>query len=280
MDADDLLLVELAKAGVGSPRELAADQAVALGLKFAIWLPISTFTESPWLAPHAIRKIRIRTDPNAPGDARDLWGFPDEHGRFTDDNSLIKAVVRGRQVAGGWSPYGDRRLTTGLVCCHVWPGTTSDPRLFSFVPNLVWLPRSLAGLSDAHYKHQGVHALHFALRAASVKRFCGIAPSVGKEQVDDAWSQLPAAAPFDIPLPEPAEVRGGDAISVAANRRTRRVIDFLSELCDDRLPSRRVSKRYHAGVGSRIDASLPPIQAFVNREALQGLRDDLLRRIH
>lgn len=164
MDADALFQAELHRGGEGDVGELTEDEIVELGLKYAIWLPARTYLETPWLAPFAVRRIRIRTDLNAPGPPRDLWGFPDSAGYFTDDNSLIKGVVRGRRVDGSQSPYGENRLSTGLVCCHVWPGTTTNPLLFSFVPNLVWLPRSLAGFSDAHFRTRDPHLLHFALR--------------------------------------------------------------------------------------------------------------------
>ena len=130
MNADELLWVELAQLGVSTIGELSTDDVIDLSLRYAVWMPIETYTKSPWLAPFAIRKLRVRTDPHVSGPARDLWGFPDLHGRFTDDNSLIKGATRGRVVQGKWSPYGASKLSTGMVCCHVWPNSTGDAELF------------------------------------------------------------------------------------------------------------------------------------------------------
>lgn len=236
-------------------------------------MPIETYTKSPWLAPFAIRKLRVRTDPHVSGPARDLWGFPDLHGRFTDDNSLIKGATRGRVVQGKWSPYGASKLSTGMVCCHVWPNSTGDAELFSFVPNLVWLPRTIAGLSDAHFKHREPHRLHFALREISVSRYKPHPTAVGADRARQAWEKLPSEvsnAHWAV-----SEMSGGDRLAKAALVRTSRVIEFLDEIEAGRLPQRRVSKRYHAGVGARIDLSLPAVQSFVSARDLRMLANDL-----
>lgn len=281
MDADQLFQTELQRRGVSTVRELSEPDVIELGLRFAIWLPQQTFLETPWLAPFAVRRIRIRTDANAPGPPRDLWGFPNSLGYFTDDNSLIKGVVRGRRAVASSSPYGDHKLSTGLVCCHVWPGTTADPLLFSFVPNLVWLPRSLAGFSDAHYRARDPHPLHFALHAVSHERFRQLTPRVAAKRTIMSWRKLrpPSVQRITLPHGLAIELSGADTISRAANRRIERVVDFLSELDCGRIPARRVSRRYHAGIGARIDPTVPAVQSFVDPLTLRSLRDDL-RDVH
>lgn len=277
MDADALLASELYRRGVAKVGELSDDEIVELGLRYAIWLPVQTHVETPWLAPFAVRRIRIRTDVNAPGPARDLWGFPDAHGHFTDDNSLIKGVVRGRSALGMRSPYGDLKLSTGMVCCHVWAGTTADPLLFSFVPNLVWLPRTLAGYSDAHFRARSPHQLHFALRAASSARFRSSVPMVSQARVEHAWQGLDHEHDFlaEVADPEYTELSGGRAISTAATTRTKRVLQFLDEVSAGGRPARRVSRRYHAGVGARIDTGVPAVQEFVELDRLSDLSGTL-----
>lgn len=113
MNADDLLWLELAQRGAMDIGELSSDDIVDLSLRYSVWLPLDTYARSPWLAPFAIRKLRVRTDSNVTGPPRDLWGFPDSYGRFTDDNSLIKGAVRGKLVQGPRSPYGTAKLSTG-----------------------------------------------------------------------------------------------------------------------------------------------------------------------
>lgn len=53
--------------------------------------------------------------------------------------------------------YANRALKQGIskslnfknyVTCHIWPGTTYDERYHTMLPNLVLIPRVLAGLSD------------------------------------------------------------------------------------------------------------------------------------
>lgn len=274
MDADALLHSELHQRGVSAVAELSDDELVELGLKYAIWLPQQTYIDTPWLAPFAVRRIRVRTDVNAPGPPRDLWGFPDPSGYFTDDNSLIKGVIRGRRVDGICIPYGQEKLSTGLVCCHVWPNT-SDPLLFSFVPNLVWLPRSLAGFSDAHFLSRDPHPLHFALKAASRLRFRG-ARTHAALRTDAAWARLDESpALVETLLAAGGELTNAEGVSGLARRRIERVTYFLDEIIADRRPPRRVSRRYHAGIGSRIDSSFPAIQSFVPRRDLEQLRAEL-----
>lgn len=271
-DPNVLVRSELAARGVESPGDLDEEDLIDLALRYAVWLPLPVFQGSPWLAPFAVRRIRRRTDPHVPGPPRDLWGFPDELGRFTDDNSLIKGAIRGRTTDSPDAPYARSKLTTGFVCCHVWPTTTSNPLLFSFVPNLVWLPSSLAEYSDAHFTHKSPHALHHVLRDVSASRFLPYTPHVGAARSVRAWDALD---------PRTSKVTGGveladpTRIMNTALVRTVRMITFLEPLIRGELPLRRFSRRYHAGSGSRIDATVPAVQSFVTLDALLDLLEDM-----
>lgn len=140
IDADGVLRAELTARGHSDLSTLSSAEIVELVRRYALWLPVDTYRRAPWLAPYAIRRLRNRTDERAPGPKRDLWGFPDENGYFADDNSLIKGVIKNLAVRPACNPYGSSKLGKGLVCCHVWPATTTEPLLFSFVPNLVCQP--------------------------------------------------------------------------------------------------------------------------------------------
>ena len=130
IDGDALLGAELSLRGISALADLSTGEIVELVCRYAVWLPVETYLRSPWLAPYAVRRIRSRLDPLAPGPKRDLWGFPDERGYFSDDNSLIKGVVNNLRVNCDQSPYGDRPIGKGMVCCHVWAGTTGNPLLW------------------------------------------------------------------------------------------------------------------------------------------------------
>jgi len=58
-----------------------------------------------------------------------------------DDNTYANVAIK---RALGLSP----RNVVGFEVCHVWPGTTYDPRYHTCIANLILLPRSLASLSD------------------------------------------------------------------------------------------------------------------------------------
>ena len=271
MDANNVLRTELAQHGVEHVNELDAQEIVELALRYAVWLPVSTYERAPWLAPFAIRKIRIRTDAAAPGPARDLWGLPDASGHFTDDNSLIKGVVLRSRISPATGPYGNGVLTRGLVCCHVWSGSTSNPLLFSFVPNLVWLPRELARYSDAHLAGPA-HILHDKLKQVSTGRFRKVRPRVAERRVESAWTALGAAEPVVFACHE-ADV-GDRVVQLVAGRVARLERFLIGTLSHDSAPPERFSKRYHAGAGKGIDSSVWPAQSIVseaNRRALLGV---------
>lgn len=275
MNADTVLWAELRDLGVTDVEELSPDDIVALALRYAVWVPVSTYVRAPWLAPYAVRKIRIRADPRAPGPKRDLWGLPDKHGYFTDDNSLIKGVFRNRLVSPGSSPYGASKIRQGLVCCHVWAGTTAEPLLFSFIPNLVWLPKTLAPFSDAH-RAAPAHLLHPTLKRVSVARYRSTVPLVAATRVRSAWQQLDTDVDGSDDVPEQHEFVVGDGLVNLVNTRLDKLTAFLEATLDDTAPlPARFSKRYHAGVGARIDKTVWPVQRAVSLESRRRLREEM-----
>jgi hypothetical protein len=276
MDADAVLEAEL-RARRTTVGQLTEEEIADLALRYAVWLPLETYQLAPWLAPFAVRRIRIRTDDRVPGPKRDLWGMPDEHGYFTDDNSLLKAVIKGRYVGSGVGVYGSRPLTKGLVCCHVWPGTTTDPYLFSFVPNLVWMPKTLARFSDV-LPGQPAHPVHLRLTAVALARFRGQRTVVAAERVENAWAAMPLMQPIGAQLSSvPNEFIVNDAVVRLVTNRLLRLTALLGAALDPQaVPARRFSKRYHAGVGRGIDPTVPAVQELVDLDRLQALREEMV----
>lgn len=276
MDADAVLWAELHERGITDLDALSDDEVVELALRYAVWIPVDTYVRAPWLAPYAVRKIRIRTDDRAPGEKRDLWGMPDEAGYFTDDNSLIKAVFKNRAVRPASSPYESGRFRKGMVCCHVWAGTTTDPLLFSFVPNLVWMPRSLAPYSDNH--HSGApHLVHDTLKWVAADRYRSAMPEVAADRVIAAWNRL-APVTGTVPVHEQLEFDITDQIVKLVDKRLTKLTGFLSTvLADDGARPKRFSRRYHAATGRGIDPTTPPIDHIVTSDALIELLDEMER---
>lgn len=266
MDADTHFRGSIKHLGYSSLADISQSTIVDLALRFAIWPAISTYHDAPWLAPFAIRRVRRRTEPNAPGPKRDLWGLPTKDGYFTDDNSLIKSLALRRPLSPN-NPYGNSVITRGLVCCHIWSGTTTSPLLFSFVPNLVWLPKSLAPLSDAH-SASVPHPVHHALKQVSRERYGLIHTN---NRVAKAW-QLLGPPPLQLLTPQVnTELADCGKIATLAKQRIDRMIYFLETLDSGHEKPERFSKRYHAGVGRGIDKSVRPLQTSTSKTVRRSL---------
>jgi len=272
VDADAHFLASIKTLNHSSLAEISPSRLVELALRFAIWPSISTYHDTPWLAPFAIWRIRIRLEPNAPGSKRDLWGLPTADGYFTDDNSLIKSLALRRPLLPEKNPYGKSVISRGLVCCHIWSGTTTSPLLFSFVPNLVWLPKSLATFSDAHSNAEP-HPIHNALKMVSTERY-GLVHT--NSRVARAWQLLDPPTPQFLNHFEATELADDGKITNLVKQRVHRMIHFLEATLDsDSEMPRRFSKRYHAGVGSGIDKSVWPVQHWLTRDTRLELINEM-----
>lgn len=104
--------------------------------KVSIWLPIELYKKMPIFYPYSIRGRRH-------DETSDNWGAANDEGWLIDDNSDVKDLIRGKKIKGT-----KQKLNKGYIACHIWPNTTKIPQLFTFVPNLVWLPSPIARLSD------------------------------------------------------------------------------------------------------------------------------------
>ena len=272
VDADAHFLTSIKRLGISNLEEVSESDLVDLALRFAIWPSVSTYCDTPWFAPFAIRRIRVRVEPNAPGVKRDLWGLPNESGYLTDDNSWIKGLILNRTLSPETNAYGGSRITRGVVCCHIWSGTTTSPLLFSFVPNLVWLPKSLARYSDAHSAAEP-HPIHNALKQISLERYGSI---VRNRRVESAWKLLEPPTPLMLNHIVQTEIADDGKIPDLVKKRVKRMIDFLEATLDpnSEMPQ-RFSKRYHAGIGKGIDKSVWPVQSWLTEEVRLKLLEEM-----
>jgi len=250
---------------------LKEDEIVSLIVKFGIWMSVDSYKKTPWIARYAIRTPRQRNDNRFPGEKRDLWGTPSMEGYFTDDNSLIKGTYKKMRVIGKHNPYGESIITSGLVCCHVWPGTTKDPQLFSFIPNLIWVPKSLSRYTDV-LGNKPIHKIHFILQNCSISRFKSVQVRTGKDDASLAWGKL---TPNNKTMPNQisfTEFVSEPKLSTLVHARHNRLIDFLKASLT-KPPYRQVkfSARYHLGFGPDIDKSVPKIVDLVDLQKIKEL---------
>lgn len=115
-------------------------------VKLGIWFPPSAYAVFPIALPHVIRDPECRA--NKKLGRGEAWGSPNKDGYVRDDNSMVKSLVRSFPIHSEFPPYSGKKLGTGFVAAHVWPHSTRLAITNSFWPNLVWLPREVAILTD------------------------------------------------------------------------------------------------------------------------------------
>jgi len=124
-------------------------------LDLSIWLPQKFYQKLPIILPYVVRDPSCRKRKT---NEKEEWGSANNEGFLRDDNSLIKGIVDSFRIK---SPkidsYSDFKKGRGFVACHIWRIVkinneeiiSNRHHLFnSFVPNIVWLPRQIAKLTD------------------------------------------------------------------------------------------------------------------------------------
>jgi hypothetical protein len=219
--------------------------------RLAIWLAPDVYRCLPLLVPYA------RRDPHSRGNRAagrpDQWGSPDDRGYFRDDNSLVKGVPRSLVVSSTFPLYRSRQLGSGFVAAHVWRaindagGAARHPLTYSFVPNLVWLPAQVAGLSDLEGSF-----VQRLLQRQSRRLYPDVAVAPGhRALVEQIWDLLPEPRDEpEFPLPEPDTLSFFQPTEAFLDRRVaiiRRVADALSSGSP---VGKVVSSRYTAGISA------------------------------
>jgi hypothetical protein len=168
----------------------AVVRGLILGL--GIWLPPAAYQRMPLLVPYAVRDATCRG--NKRHEIPDQWGAPDAHGRFRDDNSLIKGIPRSLAVRNPSNGivHGSR-MGTGFVAAHAWrklndgSDAPKNELTYSFLPNLVWLPAQLAKLTD---REEGFAQTLLQVVSVALYRRVPLAPKLA-EFVAPIWAMLP-----------------------------------------------------------------------------------------
>lgn len=162
-------------------------------IDLSIWLPPYMYTRIPILLPYVIRDSSCRLSVNK---RKEEWGSPDKKGFFRDDNSLIKSVPRTFRIKSALNEYNGRSLGRGFVACHIWRAKKNSsklvsqiPQFYSFVPNLVWLPKQIAKLTDreASFPQKFLQYMSYSL-------YCNFLRN--NDVIADIWNNLDRPSDF------------------------------------------------------------------------------------
>lgn len=174
-----------------------------------VWMDPRYYQELPIVLPFAVRDPQCRhSGPNG----LDEWGSPDDKGYFRDDNSLVKGIVNSMRVVSH-TQWLRGFKGNGFTASHVWREPTDysmshilasrRPDLNSFVPNLVWLPKQIAKLTD----REGSFAQRY-LQKLSRHIYGSLAvKNDARGLVCDIWNSLPMPNGLnDVDLPDVSDI--------------------------------------------------------------------------
>jgi len=132
---------------------------------------------------------------------REEWGSCNSMGFFRDDNSMVKGIPKKYKIQSKNKNYSGAKIGRGFVACHIWQKILDRPRLSTknhltntFVPNLVWLPKQIAKLTDREgsFTQRYLQAL-----SASVYRGAKMEPKKSKF-VKNIWAKFPSTRKIAI----------------------------------------------------------------------------------
>ncbi len=226
-----------------------------------IWLHPNIYQQLPVMLPFAVRDPSCRKRSEAD---EEQWGAPNEQGYFRVDNSLVKDLPRALRIESPRTLYNGKRIGNGFTAAHVWrmvhsSDTTSsfstrNKMTYSFVPNLVWLPKQVGKLSD---REDSFSQSYLQAVAGKVYRSRSVHERL-QPYVDQAWSML--SNPEGIPdqgLPDSNDLNFFEpdgAFLDAQRNRIKLVAHSLRQVAKGIVVDGRVvSSRYTDGI-----SGLPP----------------------
>jgi hypothetical protein len=146
-------------------------------------------------------------------------------------------------------------LGPGWVAAHIWRSNSGnvlasrDPLLYTFTPNLVWLPRQIAKLSDIEGG-----PVQSALKSISQALYRSTQLYGAKNAIaEKAWSYLPSepSAGDDVDLERLSFFEAPQKTITMRATRTREVVNALAQLATgSELTRKVVSGRYTSGLSS------------------------------
>lgn len=237
-----------------------------------IWLPLDAYAAWPVMLPWSVRDLSCRS---GGGVRAELWSSPDDRGYCLDDNSFIKGTARSLPVdALGGHFLAGARMGGGFTAAHIWREVGRDvlasriPLLYSFLPNLVWLPTEVAKLTD--YEGGRFQRAAQALSTA-LYRSAPVAPGL-RGVAEEAWSMIGAPE-----QPDPVALECVESVGVNWFRTTpgffrtrRKRVDEVTRALEalvagSRLTGKVVSSRYTAGLPLVTPQARDDLLAWLDR---------------
>jgi len=191
IDGNNILYHYLQKSLQQEDEELFQKLISKLIIDLGIWFPPSHYCHLPIPLPFVVRDPSCRKRKEG---QEDQWSSPDSMGLLRDDNTLIKNMVKTFEVNSKTvNEYHERRLGNGFIAAHVWRVMSNkqlaskDPLTNSFWPNLIWLPKNVAKLTDI----EGSFAQRF-VQAISLKIYRNLPLNAElSDFVERCWNLLP-----------------------------------------------------------------------------------------
>jgi hypothetical protein len=247
----------------GSDSSAFIDLALALIQDLGIWWTPDAYAAMPTMVPWCVRDRSCRYDQGP-----ESWGSPRADGYLRDDNSIIKKLPLPLLIrAPQGSVYEGRKPWRGFTACHIWrdlPGgevAGADPWLYSFIPNLIWVPSWLAPLTD----RQGGH-IQSVLQQTSLALF-------GEIQVRKPLEEYAKSAWQKLPSPPAARALSVDRLAMFDPLRSfyvrrLRYLEKFVRGCDEVLNGHPISEKL---ICSRYTDGLPTLE----HEAIRQFRDTI-----
>ncbi len=230
-----------------------------------IWFPEAVYEKAPILLPWVVR------DPTCRGNRQkglpDEWSAPNDAGYLRDDNSLVKAIPRNLAILAPQLPHlNNAKMGTDFVAAHIWRLTSDgqlasrNPLLNTFVPNMIWLPRQVAKLTDREGS-----LMQEILQSLAWQRYRHLnVDSYLVPTVEEAWSLIPKPTRNFAPTSEVNSFVVNENFFDTHRGRLRTLTEALEAIGrGEPLNQKVISKRYTEGLPRFRDVEREKLLVFL-----------------
>ena len=210
-----------------------------------IWLPVELYKHLPIISPFVVRNNGCRP---LKKNQMDMWGAPNEKGYFRDDNSIVKGYPKSLLINSNFPLYIGKKIGKGFVTAHCWmcKSNNYDSNVNSFVPNLVWLPKPIAVLTDEKDSFAQQYVQYLSYKIYRQEQVKGILSTT----INNCWKLLPK--PALLPSSKKVVVNFFEYKEKMLETRILKIqnVQKALELCiaGEKLSKKVISKRYTNGL--------------------------------